>query len=82
MTTKTKNIVYWTTTILIAFFIGGGGVAQMVFLRGNCRHRASLATRYTFFAFWAFGRYLGPLPYSCRVFRGSRNGPMPASSLT
>ncbi len=29
MTTKAKNIAYWTTTILVAFFIGGGGVAQM-----------------------------------------------------
>ena len=61
MTTKTKNIAYWTTTILVAFFIGGGGVAQMVFLRGNAA-MCSLATRYTFFAYWAFGRCLGPLP--------------------
>ena len=29
MTAKTKNIAYWTTTILIAFFIGSGGVAQV-----------------------------------------------------
>ena len=29
MTMKAKNITYWTTTILIAFFIGSGGVAQM-----------------------------------------------------
>jgi uncharacterized membrane protein YphA (DoxX/SURF4 family) len=29
MTTKAKNIVYWTTTVLIAFFIGSGGVAQL-----------------------------------------------------
>ena len=26
---KAKNIVYWTTTVLIAFFIGSGGVAQL-----------------------------------------------------
>jgi len=26
---KAKNIAYWTTTGLIAFFIGGGGLAQM-----------------------------------------------------
>jgi hypothetical protein len=26
---KTKSIVYWTMTILVAFFIGGGGAAQM-----------------------------------------------------
>lgn len=29
MTTKTRNAAYWTTTVLIAFFIGSGGVAQM-----------------------------------------------------
>src|SRR5260370_747019 len=35
MTTKAKNIAYWTTTILIAFFIGGGGVAQIAQYLGN-----------------------------------------------
>jgi hypothetical protein len=29
MTTKARGITYWTTTILVAFFIGSGGVAQM-----------------------------------------------------
>ena len=29
MTTRAKSIVYWTTTVLIAFFIGTGGVAQL-----------------------------------------------------
>jgi uncharacterized membrane protein YphA (DoxX/SURF4 family) len=29
MTTRAKNIAYWTTTILIAFFIGSGGGAQI-----------------------------------------------------
>jgi uncharacterized membrane protein YphA (DoxX/SURF4 family) len=29
MTTKTRSIVYWTMTILVAFFIGGGGMAQV-----------------------------------------------------
>src|SRR3984885_1851059 len=29
LTMKAKNIAYWTTTGLIAFFIGGGGLAQM-----------------------------------------------------
>jgi hypothetical protein len=29
MTMKAKTIVYWTMTILVAFFIGGGGVAQI-----------------------------------------------------
>ena len=32
---KRKNIAYWTTTVLVAFFIGGGGIAQFAFLRSN-----------------------------------------------
>jgi uncharacterized membrane protein YphA (DoxX/SURF4 family) len=35
MTTNTKNIVYWTTTVLIAFFIGGGGLAQVAHVKGT-----------------------------------------------
>ena len=26
---KTKDVVYWTMTILVSFFIGGGGAAQI-----------------------------------------------------
>jgi hypothetical protein len=36
MTTKTKNIVYWTTTVLVAFFMSGG-VAQLLQYRANPR---------------------------------------------
>jgi uncharacterized membrane protein YphA (DoxX/SURF4 family) len=32
---KTKNIAYWTTTILIAFSIGSGGVAQVARVQGT-----------------------------------------------
>lgn len=35
MTTKAKNIVYWTTTVLIAFFIGSGGAAQLARVPGT-----------------------------------------------
>lgn len=35
MTVKTKNIAYWTTTILVAFFIGSGGVAQVARVQGT-----------------------------------------------
>jgi hypothetical protein len=35
MTTKTKSIVYWTMTILVAFPIGSGGIAQMAQYRAN-----------------------------------------------
>ncbi|WP_348261190.1 DoxX family protein [Telmatobacter sp. DSM 110680] len=34
MTTKTRNIVYWTTTVLVAFFMSGG-VAQLMQYRAN-----------------------------------------------
>jgi hypothetical protein len=29
MTAKTSTIVYWTMTVLVAFFIGSGGIAQV-----------------------------------------------------
>jgi hypothetical protein len=32
---KAKIIAYWITTALVASFIGGGGVVQFSFLRGN-----------------------------------------------
>ena len=32
---KAKIIAYWTTTILVAFFIGSGGVAQLAQYQGN-----------------------------------------------
>ena len=32
---KAKSIVYWTMTALVAFFIGGGGVAQIWQYRAN-----------------------------------------------
>ena len=35
MTTKAKNIAYWTTTVLVAFFIGGGGLAQVAHVKGT-----------------------------------------------
>jgi len=35
MTTKTKSIVYWTMTGLVAFFIGPGGATQIARYFGN-----------------------------------------------
>jgi hypothetical protein len=35
LTMKGKNIAYWTTTVLIAFFMGSGGVSQVVQFLGN-----------------------------------------------
>ena len=33
MSVKAKNIAYWITTILVAFFIGGGGLAQVAHVK-------------------------------------------------
>ena len=33
--TRGKRIAYWTTTILVAFFIGGGGVAQVAHVKAT-----------------------------------------------
>ena len=49
MTTKARNITYWTTTVLVAFFIGSGGccaVGASAEQRRGRGHR--LATRCTF----------------------------------
>ena len=35
MTLNARSIIYWTTTILVAFFIGPGGVAQVAQYFGN-----------------------------------------------
>jgi uncharacterized membrane protein YphA (DoxX/SURF4 family) len=35
MTIKAKNIAYWITTILIAFSMGSGGIAQVARLQGT-----------------------------------------------
>lgn len=35
MTLRAKNIAYWTTTVLIAFSIGSGGIAQVARLQGT-----------------------------------------------
>jgi uncharacterized membrane protein YphA (DoxX/SURF4 family) len=32
---KAKNVVYWITTVLVAFFIGGGGLAQVAHVPGT-----------------------------------------------
>ncbi len=35
MTTKATNIAYWTTTVLVALFIGSGGVAQVAHVKAT-----------------------------------------------
>jgi hypothetical protein len=59
---KTKTIVYWTMTILVAFFIGGGGVAQLAQFRAN-PHGVVPVLGYPmyFFAILGFWKVLGAI---------------------
>jgi hypothetical protein len=62
MTTKSKSIAYWTTTGLIAFFIGSGGVAQIAQYLGN-PHGVVPVLSYPmyFFAILGFWKVLGAI---------------------
>jgi hypothetical protein len=62
MTTKAKNIAYWTTTILVAIFIGSGGVAQVAQYLGN-PHGVVPILGYPmyFFAILGFWKVLGAI---------------------
>jgi len=62
VTMKTKNIAYWTTTIVIAFFIGSGGVAQMAQFHAN-PHSVVPVLGYPmyFFAILGFWKALGAI---------------------
>jgi hypothetical protein len=83
MTTKARNITYWTTTGLVAFSIGGGGLAQVAHVQGTVDGFVRILHYPPYFVtILGFGRCWEPLPYWRRVFHGSRNGRMRASSLT
>jgi uncharacterized membrane protein YphA (DoxX/SURF4 family) len=62
MTAKAKSTAYWTTTILVAFFIGSGGVAQIAQFLGN-PHGVVLDLGYPmyFFAILGFWKVLGAI---------------------
>ena len=59
---KEKMIAYWTTTILIAFFIGSGGCAQIAQYLGN-RHGVVPLLGYPmyFFGILGFWKVLGAI---------------------
>jgi DoxX-like family len=61
MTTKAKNIAYWTTTALVAFFISGG-VVQLAQYRAN-PHGIVPVLGYPmyFFAIIGFWKVLGAI---------------------
>lgn len=59
---RTKTVAYWTTTILVAFFIGGGGVSQVIQFLGNV-HGVVPVLGYPmyFFAILGFWKVLGAI---------------------
>jgi hypothetical protein len=59
---KAKNVTYWTTTILVAFFIGSGGAAQVAQYLGN-RHGVVPLLGYPmyFFGILGFWKVLGAI---------------------
>jgi hypothetical protein len=56
VTPKARNIAYWTTTGLIAFFIGSGGVAQVAQYLGN-RHGVVPILGYPMYFFGILGSW-------------------------
>ena len=62
MTMKTKSIIYWTMTILVAFFIGSGGASQVAQYLGN-PHIVVPVLGYPmyFFAILGFWKVLGAI---------------------
>jgi hypothetical protein len=62
MTMKTKSVVYWTMTILVAFFIGGGGLAHLWQFRVNPHGVVpELGYPMYFFAILGFWKVLGAI---------------------
>ncbi len=62
MTSKAKNIVYWTTTILVALPIGSGGVAQIAQFTANPHGIVPiLGYPLYFFAILGFWKALGAI---------------------
>jgi uncharacterized membrane protein YphA (DoxX/SURF4 family) len=61
MTTKAKNIAYWTTTVLAAFFMSGG-IAQLLQYRANPHGIVpQLGYPMYFFAIIGFWKVLGAI---------------------
>ena len=59
---KTKNVVYWIMTGLVAFFVGGGGAAQIAQYLGNPHGIVPiLAYPMYFFGILGFWKVLGAI---------------------
>ena len=59
---KARNITYWTTTVIIAFFIGSGGAAQLIQYFANPHGVVpQLGYPMYFFAILGFWKVLGAI---------------------
>ena len=56
---KTKTIVYWTTTVIVAFLIGSGGAAELAHVRGNVEGLKALGYPAYFVTIIGFWKVLG-----------------------
>lgn len=62
MNPKTKNILYWTTTMLVAFFMGSGGLSQLWQYHANPHGTVPiLGYPLYFFAIVGFWKVLGAI---------------------
>jgi uncharacterized membrane protein YphA (DoxX/SURF4 family) len=61
MTTKTKNIAYWTTTILTAFFMSGGVAQILQYLHNPHGIVPVLGYPMYFFAILGFWKIVGAI---------------------
>ncbi len=62
MSSKSRSVAYWSSTVLIAFFIGSGGVAQLLqFARNSHGVVPVLGYPMYFFAILGFWKVLGAM---------------------
>jgi uncharacterized membrane protein YphA (DoxX/SURF4 family) len=62
LSAKAESVTYWTTTALVAFFIGSGGVAQIAQFKSNPHGIVpQLGYPMYFFAILGFWKVLGAL---------------------
>ena len=79
---KLKSISYWVITAMVAFFIGSGGAAELARVPGNVEGLVHLGYPVYFATIIGFWKVLGAIAYWRPVSQGSKNGRMPAFSLT
>ena len=79
---NSKSISYWVVTAMVAFFIGSGGAAELLQVPGNIEGLVHLGYPAYFATIIGFWKVLGAIAILAPGSQGSKNGRMPASSLT